>query len=893
MLKRKNSWKGILFKKIPKKLILAGISLLFFSFFILLPTHLALADNLQAYISLQADTPSYFYVDGRQIMLGEFDTDGKLKPRDSNYTCISDSTNKTHTLKAVPADTTNFQTREQTVTIEKWGNELSCLDNPENVVSFTLNKNAPVTAPIPAPAAGSAPSSSSIAGESAIRGALRTGGNEHSGWVIASWKIVLGLANLGLVVILIFLAVVNILRIQYDTYAIKKSLPILIIGIILANFSLLIVRMLVDFSNILTNLFTNNQSPGEFAAQLIAGAGDRLAPGGGIAKDFASGGIGLGSLLIWFLFALFVMVAFLILGFLFYIRFAVVLILAIVAPLAFVAMAFPPTQGFFKQWWGWLTKFIFMKPIVFFLLYLAMKIRTAEGAMGHLTAWFIVAFLVYAAIIIPFKLGGVVMSAWGGVGKKAANLGKRGFMKATEIPRAKLGNWAMKTPIGRYMRGRQLELETLKAEREGIMAGHEKAIRKKKGSKQTLREREVEYAKGELEAEKMAQTLDVETGKFNHISKRQMRKITGRSDPMDVAQKYVEQANRLTQMQEGLTKRRDLDLQNLSIRDLRADNKFRGQLTSLTDRVEADFDESGNRLAVGAARTQITYDRAIEVAEELRFKAKSETDDTRRAELLEAAKQFDTRAQNFRGTHQRDIAGNKIEYDAYLGRNLAGRRHRIINPAVDDEAKTQVLTQNHTALVTDTEVGKTFGTSEWRARGEDYDKFLKGEINKVDPTAAYACLVQAQAQKQVMDTARRGELKGLETMKLFTDRVQSARGGTYKIDTTNAALATMDEKTRSQFQAEIARQHLISTGVMTQAGWDALNSDQKLAQFGALSATDQASAIGNLDYLQFEIKGNTPEAVANRNFVDRFLTQVELDDKLGLSKGSGAMLSKT
>lgn len=294
--------------------------------------------------------------------------------------------------------------------------------------------------------------------ESSIRQGLEADKCDAVGcWAITTWKVVLGLANIGLVIILIFIAIVNILRIQYDTYAIKKMLPILIIGIILANFSLLIIRMFVDFANILTSLFTHNCTPGEFASNLISAAN---VGGGSTQTAFAgTGGMGLGTLLLWFIFALFVMIAFLILGFLFYIRYAVVLVCAIVAPLAFVAMAFPPTQGFFKQWWGWLTKFIFMKPISFFLLYLAGEILIAgtksQSGLTHITLWVVVAFLVYLSIIIPFKLGGAIMGAWGGAGKKAAGwLGNR-----ADYGMAKYLKWSPKSAYQAYKMGSEEQRE--------------------------------------------------------------------------------------------------------------------------------------------------------------------------------------------------------------------------------------------------------------------------------------------------------------------------------------------------------------------------------------------------------------------------------------------------
>ncbi len=432
-----------------------------------------------ASVTVKLNTPAIIYVDGNWVSTGleKGSTQG-------SYNIIqADNQTSSHKVEIVsvpaPGQTvfeSNFEVKDfycsqPTVDVSKEPQINLNIDLTTKKMTVSVSNTAnetkgetptstTTTPPSSSSTTSSTPSTSASTGESSIRQALLT--NECSAvgcWAITSWKAVLALANIGLVVILIFIAIVNILRIQYDTYAIKKMLPILIIGIILGNFSLLIVRMFVDFANILTSLFLGGYgTPGDMASALIGSSS--LGAGGDIAKDFAgSGGLGLGTLLLWFLFALFVMVAFLILGFLFYIRYAVVLICAIVAPLAFVAMAFPPTQGFFKQWWGWLIKFIFMKPISFFLLWLALQIKsssfTESSGAAHITMWVIIAFLVYLAIIIPFKLGGAVMGAWGGIGKKAASWAGN----KADYGMAKYLKWSPKSAYQAYKMGAEEQRE--------------------------------------------------------------------------------------------------------------------------------------------------------------------------------------------------------------------------------------------------------------------------------------------------------------------------------------------------------------------------------------------------------------------------------------------------
>jgi len=350
---------------------------------------------------------------------------------------------------------------------------------------------------------------------SVIRNAL-TPGNTGTAWVIDAWKVVLGLANMGLVLILVFLAAINVLHIQYDTYAIKKVLPVLIIGILLADFSLLIIRMLLDASNILTLLFTEGKTPAEFAHDLIAQAQTTVGQTSGLKTT--------GELLIWFLFSILVFAAFLILGFLFYIRYIVIIVCAIAAPLAFISLAFPPTQSFFKQWWGWLTKYIFMKPIVFFFLYLALKIRGSTEAMNSITGWAIIAAMIIIAIIIPFKLGGAVMAGWGKAGQWLTGTKAGGYIRKPidNFIQGKKDAWKERANLGaeKYLKfagydlanKRQkhaLTLERLKAERGRVGEEAQVKIRAKLGQRLGMEKAKQARAKTDIEdIEKINDILD-------------------------------------------------------------------------------------------------------------------------------------------------------------------------------------------------------------------------------------------------------------------------------------------------------------------------------------------------------------------------------------------------
>lgn len=73
--------------------------------------------------------------------------------------------------------------------------------------------------------------------------------------IVNTWKVVLSIVNIFAILALIMLAMVNILRINIESYNFRRLLPALILGIVLANFSHLICRFMVDFAQIFTNFF--------------------------------------------------------------------------------------------------------------------------------------------------------------------------------------------------------------------------------------------------------------------------------------------------------------------------------------------------------------------------------------------------------------------------------------------------------------------------------------------------------------------------------------------------------------------------------------------------------------------------------------------------------------
>lgn len=183
-----------------------------------------------------------------------------------------------------------------------------------------------------------------------------------------AWEMMRNLANIAFVAAFLVVIYGQITAGGLSNYEIKKMLPRLIIAAILVNISYYICALAVDVSNTLgssleemflgmrgnlvgANTVANNPISWQSMATTILSGGTALTAAG-IGVNMAVGGgvgiIGLSYYLIPFLVGalLAVLVALLILA----ARQAVITILIIVAPLAFVAYLLPNTEKWFERW---------------------------------------------------------------------------------------------------------------------------------------------------------------------------------------------------------------------------------------------------------------------------------------------------------------------------------------------------------------------------------------------------------------------------------------------------------------------------------------------------------------------------------------------------------------
>jgi len=241
-------------------------------------------------------------------------------------------------------------------------------------------------------------------------------------WMLDLWKFSLSAVNIIIIGVLIFLAIVNILHIQYDTYEIKKYLLPLLVAVILANFSLFICRALIEFTQALTNsIFGDvNKVVNGLYAGLHLDAQDLISWVPAVASTTIKTGIGavigipmlLIYLLIGVIISVILSIAILLSSLIFFVRVYVILILAGLAPIAFVLSVIPATQGLFKQWMGWFMKFAFMGPLMALFFRIAGLIGNSgsQSKLGSIIIVFMIIVLLILAFLTPLMLSLGILS---------------------------------------------------------------------------------------------------------------------------------------------------------------------------------------------------------------------------------------------------------------------------------------------------------------------------------------------------------------------------------------------------------------------------------------------------------------------------------------------------
>jgi len=281
---------------------------------------------------------------------------------------------------------------------------------------------------------------------------------------ISIWKEMLNLCNIAVVAFLLFVSFATIFHINLDLYGVKKALPAVLIGIVMANFSYFIVKSGIEiaetlsysmvssgielsdckeprgeagkcfvdeinyaiFNSAFTALWKNNNAKYGVATTATVTIAAVIGYFAFLGLGVFSGALLVVGVILIFCYSVIIVAIFYILGFLFIIRGYVLIFILIVSPAAFLCVSWDPLKNYFKQWWTQFLRWAFMAPVCVFFLWLIIVFRRAVtdgGSEPNIATVAIAVFLLYMAIQVPFKMGGTIMTAWAGFGKKLAKTG--------------------------------------------------------------------------------------------------------------------------------------------------------------------------------------------------------------------------------------------------------------------------------------------------------------------------------------------------------------------------------------------------------------------------------------------------------------------------------------
>lgn len=271
------------------------------------------------------------------------------------------------------------------------------------------------------------------------------------------WKFSQGFVNIIFILILAYIGLATILRLQ--TYQMQKTLPGLIIIALLVNFSGVLVGFVVDISNILINSFVSNPQFGGWGL-LTSGAGGLLKDVGasitGVVLNVSAVGnifVPAAKAAVLLLFFLSFSLALLVTALLFIVRVGVLWILTILAPLAFACYILPATKKFWNQWLEALIQWsIIGIPMVFFLFLSQIAVAKLSGVTALWTLapatgleGVIVSLIGPTTALLFIVVGAMLSMQMAPASAKAIiNFGQKAGLKA-----AKWGGRAAGTAIGR------------------------------------------------------------------------------------------------------------------------------------------------------------------------------------------------------------------------------------------------------------------------------------------------------------------------------------------------------------------------------------------------------------------------------------------------------------
>lgn len=733
-------------------------------------------------------------------------------------------------------------------------------------------------------------------------------------WVFEVWRVAMGLANVFVAIIMFFFAFVNIAHISYDTYQLKKTLPKLIIGIILANFSMVICRMLVDIASVLTHTFVQN-TPEMINGMMCALTFTPQTPVGGIVPGIiAAAGMYYfaGPLLIMFVLILLAwFIGIVILALLMFIRKSIILILTAAAPVFFVLLAFPPTESYFKKWWEWFMKWVFMGPIMIFLLWMAGKVGGECGNAFSLVRSMSTLALIYFACVVPFKLGGTVMGAVGKMGKYAAT-GNPYSKRKLERLSTGLQNRFARNGLGRLTkmgiwadRGRAADEQAIannKGLREASYQQRQNEYLAKNKDEQKNIDQAIKSTKTDLENLRLEMELEIKQGNLGKVSDEFLRDINGlrdrKANAETVRKLYLDQRQKTNDMKNGMEKEESETLL-LQAGVVAARNEKLKVGTGQMQKLQLNVDENGN-----ATPTQMDYMTAMNTITNLEFMAKEHAGTPEGERYHDAAAHIREETEKYRENNQNYTAGvringqvmtgtEKIDYDAFKDKNLAGRQMKTMGQGMSDEVKTLQQTNSHKKLISETQPDPVtgaphkFSNGRFSSDSDKQDDLITGNLANVGTGERIVGVEYLQAQFENAKAITHGEQKGIESQMDFEDSIQAAhnRKGTgreIKATKRHAAITKLSIPAQETMKAKIMRQ-AYPTRYTDDASAIAAYDDPTNNLYRGI-------ALRRFDATKIDTSSSETEAANAREFLAAINDQYELDSDLHLSENPAMLV---
>ncbi len=228
------------------------------------------------------------------------------------------------------------------------------------------------------------------------------------------WTVVRDFVNLFFILVLVIIGIATALRLR--EYEVKKTLPRLILVILLINFTPLLCGLLIDASNILMNFFFTAGAAGmSKMINFVQASGNILANS---AKSLLFNplnlinGVFLFQMLFVIMFNFIASFVLLLFSGLFLMRHVALWILIILSPLAFFCYILPSTRSIWNKWWNQFIQWCFVGVGGAFFLYLAQvianrpqQIYVQPGASGFGMDAAITNLLTYSVPLILLLIG--------------------------------------------------------------------------------------------------------------------------------------------------------------------------------------------------------------------------------------------------------------------------------------------------------------------------------------------------------------------------------------------------------------------------------------------------------------------------------------------------------